>query len=186
MNETRDEVLIARASALIDAADSRGKTKRLAEEIDRHDGLREAVAMVARERGIELPDEAMSWPAHKLLRWARGRQQISRQRSNPIRRDESFTCIHCGCLVIPLGVSDRDHCPSCLRSLHVDVVPGDRENPCGGVLDPVGGEVAGGRVTLVYRCRRCGGAHRVKAATDGEQPDNWEWIVRTLAGDPPP
>ena len=58
-------------------------------------------------------------------------------RTNPIRRDAPFTCAHCGAGGAIGGARVRDHCPGCLRSLHVDRVPGDRAASCGGILDPV-------------------------------------------------
>ncbi|MBN2801346.1 MAG: RNHCP domain-containing protein [Deltaproteobacteria bacterium] len=98
-------------------------------------------------------------------------------------RDEAFTCLHCGAEVPPMGHTARDHCPHCLRSLHVDVVPGDRANPCGGLMDPVGVELAGERVTIHYRCRACGEQHRNKALLDGAQPDTWRAIVALSKGE---
>lgn len=169
--------------ALLERADTRGAIKRLAAELDADEALRAAVLAVARERGVELPDDALGWPAKRLLRLARGREGESRIRTNPVRRDEGFVCVHCGADVPPLGVTDRDHCPLCLRSLHVDVVPGDRASSCGGVFDPVGLELEGGEPVLRYVCRRCGAKHRVKAATRGEQVDRWEQLVAVSAGE---
>jgi DNA-directed RNA polymerase subunit RPC12/RpoP len=181
-----NDTLVARAQALLDAATSRGRIKQLARQLEEDVALREAVLAEGKRRGAELPEEALGWPAAKLLRRARAREEASQQRTNPIRRDEGFTCAHCGEEVAPLGFTDRDHCPRCLRSLHVDVVPGDRALGCGGILDPVGGEMVGGAPVLSYRCRKCGQPHRVKAITEGEQPDDWEMVVKTLAGEPPP
>jgi hypothetical protein len=178
--------LVLRAQELLDGATTRGRIKQLAQKLEEDPALREAVLREGNRRGAELPEEALTWPAARLLRRARAREQASQQRTNPIRRDEGFTCAHCGQEVAPLGFTDRDHCPRCLRSLHVDVVPGDRAQGCGGILDPVGGEMAGGEAVLFFRCRRCGHSHRVKAITRGEQPDDWEMVVRTLAGEPPP
>ena len=53
-------------------------------------------------------------------------------------KDEEFTCIVCGKKVPKANYTARDHCPYCLSSLHVDIMPGDRMNPCKGVLKPVG------------------------------------------------
>jgi hypothetical protein len=178
--------LLARAQALLEAATSRGRIKQLARQLDEDPALREAVLAEGNRRGAELPEEATSWPAAKLLRRARAREQASQERTNPIRRDEGFTCVHCGEEVGPLGFTDRDHCPFCLRSLHVDVVPGDRAQGCGGIFDPVGGEMVGGEPVLFYLCRKCGQSHRVKAITRGDQPDDWEMVVQTLAEEPPP
>lgn len=181
-----DPALARRAEALIDAADSRGAIKRLAAALDAEPGLRSAVLAVGNARGAELPPEAVGWPAAKLLRRARAREAAAQVRTNPIRMDEAFACAHCGADVAPLGFTARDHCPRCLRSLHVDVVPGDRAADCGGIMDPVGAELVAGRVVLRYRCRRCAATHRVKAITDGPSPDDWERVVRATAGETPP
>ena len=52
--------------------------------------------------------------------------------------DESFECEQCHKNVEKLNYSSRDHCPYCLYSKHVDINPGDRENPCKGLLKPIG------------------------------------------------
>jgi hypothetical protein len=47
--------------------------------------------------------------------------------------------MHCGAGVSPLtNGSYRNHCPQCLYSVHVDDVPGDRANTCGGAMRPAG------------------------------------------------
>ena len=66
----------------------------------------------------------------------------------------------------------RDHCPYCLRSLHVDDVPGDRAAGCGGILDPVDLRLEGrAGVVIEYRCRRCGLTHRNRAHPEDILPD---------------
>ncbi len=100
-----------------------------------------------------------------------------------IKRDEAFVCAHCGRRVPPAGRTSRNHCPSCLRSLHVDVVPGDRADPCGGIMDPISADVRTDRVTIVHRCRRCGAERRVRALRESvADPDDWEALVRVAAG----
>ena len=170
------------ARELLDAATTRGAIKRLAPRLDDDPALRRALWEEGNARGADLPDEALEWPSDRLLRRARAREAEARQRRNPIRRDEAFVCVHCGRDVAPLGRTDRDHCPRCLRSLHVDVVPGDRASTCGGVLDPVGAELVGGTTVLHYVCRACGATHRIRAAED----DDWDAVVATSAGEPPP
>ncbi len=52
--------------------------------------------------------------------------------------NQPFVCLECGASVPPLAAGGyRNHCPYCLHSLHVDIDPGDRANPCRGVLEPV-------------------------------------------------
>lgn len=184
MSPSSEELPVAeRARALLDEASrcSRGQLKRLAATLDREPGLRAAVVGEGRRRGAQLPDEALTWPAKKLLRLALAREEGARVRTNPIMRDEAFTCAHCGHEVPPMGRTARDHCPRCLRSLHVDVVPGDRAADCGGILDPVRAEQRHGQWVLHYRCRTCGADRVNRALLDGEEPDDWGELGRLAA-----
>ena len=97
-------------------------------------------------------------------------------------RDEGFVCAHCGAEVPPNGVTSRDHCPVCLWSRHVDINPGDRANPCGGMLEPVGAEPSAKKGFLIrYRCTVCGARVRNKAALTGVCPDDTDLIIRLTA-----
>jgi len=169
-----------RAQALLDQADGagRGLLKRLASSLDGDEPLRRALVRLGRARGADLPEGAWAWPAKRLLRMARGREHSSRQRLNPVMRDEAFTCAHCGHQVPPQGRTARDHCPRCLRSRHVDRVPGDRAEDCGGLLDPVRIELRHGETLIHYRCRSCGANRVNRALLDGGDPDRWEEVMR--------
>ena len=100
-------------------------------------------------------------------------------------RNTPFRCAVCGAAVAPLAQgSCRNHCPHCLHSLHVDILPGDRASDCGGVLEPVAVEHSGktGWV-IVHRCQRCGEVRRNRAALDDPlQPDDFEVLLRLAAG----
>ena len=97
-------------------------------------------------------------------------------------RDEGFVCARCGAKVPPNGVTSRDHCPVCLWSRHVDINPGDRANPCGGLLRPVGAEPHARKGFLIrYRCESCGAVLRNKAALTGEAPDDMEKLIALTA-----
>lgn len=86
------------------------------------------------------------------------------------KNDDGFVCIHCNKSVAPLGITSRNHCPYCLHSLHVDINPGDRENPCRGILIPVHIELNSkkGKV-IVFKCQKCGKIVRNKAAFDDSE-----------------
>lgn len=146
---------------------SRGAIKRLGARADREPTLRQALLALARERGLSLPDDL---PGKKLIRSVLDRAGDAQVRQNPIHRDESFTCAWCGAAVSPGGARVRDHCPHCLRSLHVDNVPGDRANPCHGVLHPRRFELSEGVFHIHYVCGRCGAPHRVRAHPDDQLP----------------
>ena len=172
-----------RAVALLEEATSRRAINRLAASLDQDPDLRRAVWDEGRRRGVELDETALRWPARRLLRVARGREAEARQRHNPIAVDESFDCGHCGTRVPAHGRTARNHCPRCLRSLHVDDVPGDRAADCGGLMDPVGFELKGGHPTLRHRCRRCGAERRVRVIMDGDVSDDWSAVVKISAGE---
>ncbi len=104
-------------------------------------------------------------------------QDQSSQDSRPRfgRRNESdgFTCVNCGAHVrgVAWGTSQRNHCPNCLHSKHVDDRPGDRASMCGGTMEPIAiavrsdGDDAGEWV-LVHRCRGCGALKSNRIAGD--------------------
>jgi hypothetical protein len=84
--------------------------------------------------------------------------------------DKDFRCLHCGMLISgnPLisGVRNRNHCPFCLHSRHLDLYQvGDRLSACKAVMKPVGlalketckkyrGEYTG-ELMLVHACNAC-------------------------------
>lgn len=83
-------------------------------------------------------------------------------------RDEEFLCENCGKKVLPLGYTARDHCPFCLYSKHVDIMPGDRKNTCKGLLKPVGIEKFKDTYKILYRCEKCGETHKNIMAKDDD------------------
>ena len=86
------------------------------------------------------------------------------------KRDESFVCENCGKTVEKLGYTSRDHCPYCLCSKHVDIMPGDRENECRGILRPQQVELDSKKgYIIIYKCDKCGEIHKNKAAEDDEK-----------------
>ncbi|NLY69991.1 MAG: RNHCP domain-containing protein [Clostridiales bacterium] len=101
------------------------------------------------------------------------------ERKNFIKNDNGFVCAQCDKTVQPLGSSSRDHCPFCLYSLHVDIVPGDRASGCGGLLVPLAAETDARRgYMIIYRCKKCGAIKRNKSAHDAKiQPDNIDLII---------
>ena len=83
-------------------------------------------------------------------------------------RDEKFICENCGKDVLPLGYTARDHCPFCLYSKHVDIMPGDRKNNCLGLLKPIGIEKFRDTYKVLYRCEKCGELHKNIMAKDDD------------------
>jgi hypothetical protein len=98
----------------------------------------------------------------QTTRRSRWRRQLS---------EEVFICRYCHASVYthPLvsGVQNRNHCPYCLWSRHVDQArAGDRMSACKATMQPIGltmkrhhnkyGEVTMGELMLIHRCNECG------------------------------
>ncbi|MEI6499004.1 MAG: RNHCP domain-containing protein [bacterium] len=81
-----------------------------------------------------------------------------------------FVCGHCGREVVSdksIGTKQRNHCPFCLWSKHVDdQVSGDRKSDCYGDMEPIAltfreegvdkyGKKRQGEIMLVHRCIKC-------------------------------
>jgi len=65
------------------------------------------------------------------------------------------------------GTANRNHCPYCLWSLHVDLAPGDRRSPCHGTMEPVAIWVKrNSEWALIHRCQRCGELRSNRVAGD--------------------
>lgn len=88
--------------------------------------------------------------------------------------DEEFSCKNCGEMVKTLNYTARDHCPNCLFSLHVDIMPGDRKNSCHSLLEPIGIEKFRDTYKIIYKCTKCGKYHKNIMAID----DNMDLIIK--------
>ena len=87
---------------------------------------------------------------------------------NFTRRIEDFDCEHCHASIVGNGYTN--HCPHCLYSKHVDVMPGDRDSNCGGLMVPLRVEPFEGSFKILHRCVRCG--HEKKNRTAPEDDFN--------------
>lgn len=92
-----------------------------------------------------------------------------------VRNVEDFVCGHCGLDV--QGTGYTNHCPRCLWSKHVDADPGDRAEPCGGMMEPTSLEGTTPKYRIVHTCLKCGAIRRVKT----DDTDDADAIV-TLSG----
>lgn len=101
-------------------------------------------------------------------------------RSSP-PANTSFTCIHCGAPVTAerwaSGVNNRNHCPACLWSRHVDLnQAGDRLSPCKAGMQPVGltlkqvkkkyARPDQGELMLIHLCTGCNAVSINRIAAD--------------------
>lgn len=94
-----------------------------------------------------------------------------------------FKCAHCHGLVssahVLSGVNNRNHCPYCLWSCHLDLyVAGDRLAACKGQMKPIGLTMKTsrnkyrmdkrGELMLVHQCIECGSLSINRVASDDD------------------
>jgi len=71
----------------------------------------------------------------------------------------AFICGNCGNTITGrgLGSFNRNHCPHCLWSRHVDMRTGDRMSVCRGMMEPVAIWAKNeGEWSVIHRCVKCG------------------------------
>lgn len=86
-----------------------------------------------------------------------------------MKNKSSFICKNCGTKVQikAWGTKNRNHCPNCLYSLHVDKKIGDRSSVCGGLMPPIGKVYKkDGEEVLVHKCSVCGKVRKNRIAGD--------------------
>ncbi len=107
---------------------------------------------------------------------------MSRERHIHQNNSFSFICSNCGRTVVPSesGGYQRNHCPDCLWSLHVDLRTGDRRCGCRGRMEPITVWVKeSGEWAIVHRCISCGFLRTNRIAADDS-----EQILYALAAKP--
>lgn len=97
--------------------------------------------------------------------------------------EKGFTCLQCGIQVTTgremSGVNNRNHCPHCLWSRHVDEYKaGDRKAECRSRMQPIGltikqtlkryGTNSEGELMLIHRCTGCGKLSINRIASDDD------------------
>lgn len=102
----------------------------------------------------------------------------------------SFICGHCKKEITTsgyIGTHQRNHCPFCLYSKHVDEEKGDRKAICHGMMLPVGltfkkeGEGKVGELMLVHQCEHCGKISINRLAGDDGAEEIMQTFEMTLA-----
>jgi hypothetical protein len=103
--------------------------------------------------------------------------------------ERSFTCRYCGrsvSLTAP-GTEHRNHCPWCLRSVHLDKCPGDRASACGAIMEPIAISVRHGKEwVIIHRCNGCGALKENRIAGDDNELALLSLAVRPVAQPPFP
>jgi len=94
---------------------------------------------------------------------------------------QDFKCRNCGFFVTASrelsGVNNRNHCPRCLWSRHMDITPGDRRSDCLSRMEPIGltmklvtkkyGSTAG-ELMVIHSCTGCGKVSINRIAADDD------------------
>ena len=93
-----------------------------------------------------------------------------------IRKVEDFTCEYCGNFVAGDGYTN--HCPKCLYSKHVDIVPGDRKASCGGLMKPILVTGTQKEYVLTHKCILCG-YEKVNKVSSGDDFDTLISIIKS-------
>ncbi len=128
-------------------------------------------------------------------------QSWGRRKTRPVRyshrqpntMEKGFRCEYCGAYVYTLpmiaGVNNRNHCPFCLWSRHVDYLkPGDRMSACKAVMQPIGLTVKQtrdkyvidktGELMLIHRCSDCS-KHSINRIAADDQAEMVAGVFRT-------
>lgn len=96
------------------------------------------------------------------------------------KENTEFVCENCSQTILPLSNgSYRNHCPFCLYSKHMDIIPGDRNNMCHGLLRPIGVKYHSKKgIQIVHKCVKCGEVKVNIIAEDIKQPDDIDIILK--------
>lgn len=109
-------------------------------------------------------------------------------RSPRSEADQAFKCGHCRQFIgAPIsGGRQRNHCPNCLYSKHVDgKMPGDRKATCHALMRPIGIHTRrNGEEVLIHECLGCGKRDPNRIAAD-DNPVLLLEIPPIDADDPP-
>lgn len=114
-----------------------------------------------------------------------GKVRISPTRRGGVSAGEGFVCVHCKAYVSGsgAGTKNRNHCPMCLWSRHVDDAIGDRASGCRAPMEAIAVAVrgCGGEWCLVHRCTGCGQLRTNRVAGDDSERSLLALALRPLA-----
>lgn len=105
-----------------------------------------------------------------------------------MKKNNTFQCVHCCQEIVlrPYGTMQRNHCPACLWSVHLDNRPGDRASSCGGKMEPIAVSVRRDEWMLIHRCQVCGTLRSNRIAGDDSTARLLAIAARPLAHPPFP
>ena len=90
-----------------------------------------------------------------------------------------FICEQCGKDVYPVTNGRyRNHCPFCLYSMHLDIIPGDRASLCKALMKPVQLTYKSKKSwQIIHLCLKCGVKKACRVAEDTGQSDSYEKLA---------
>ena len=104
------------------------------------------------------------------------------------RKPDGFVCINCRAHVgaASFGTKNRNHCPRCLWSRHVDDSIGDRRSACRAPMEPIAVAVRTGAShsaewCLVHRCTMCAQLRLNRIAGDDAERSLLALALRPVA-----
>jgi hypothetical protein len=138
-------------------------------------------------------DEYVKWQMEESS-FRRNRMSRDRFHSGHRVETDGFRCHWCGQYVLrdPLfsGVINRNHCPYCLWSRHLDWrKPGDRMSACKGKMQPVGLAQKQkrnhysrqiGELMLIHICEDCGQVSTNRIAADDQEEEIWKVFASSI------
>lgn len=122
-------------------------------------------------------------PATGLVPWLAFFGNAEMKNSHHLSNNNGFQCAHCHYFVssdpMIAGVKNRNHCPYCLWSRHVDLFEaGDRLAVCKARMQPIGltlkrtrkkyGLAQYGELMLIHQCEDCGKVSVNRIAADDD------------------
>jgi DNA-directed RNA polymerase subunit RPC12/RpoP len=96
------------------------------------------------------------------------------------QNNQGFICRNCQADVPVAKSTSRNHCPFCLHSVHVDVFPGDRQNPCQGLMKPISYENRPKKGwSILFECLVCGQkGWNIALMNDPYAPDDYKEMLK--------
>jgi hypothetical protein len=143
----------------------------------------------ARQTGWSIP---LGYTRDYRYHQSRTRRSMERETA------EGFVCRNCNtyvpCEPALAGVQNRNHCPYCLWSRHMDGrVAGDRRSGCRGAMRPLGlttkrsankyAAERDGELMIVHRCTVCAKLVLNRIAADDSDPGLMALVERPCNGD---
>lgn len=95
-----------------------------------------------------------------------------------------FICKNCNKNILPISNgSYRNHCPFCLHSIHLDLIPGDRASSCRGLMKPLHLTYKSKKGwQIIHICLSCGCKKACRVAMDTIQPDSYKMLALVNQG----